>query len=104
MIQKNIFLGYKSLNKSNNTFYKDIVSVESSSNILIDLDLNLIKKKYWKPKLNIDQNMKIDDAVDGVKNNLIKSLRTRMRSDVPIAFCLSGGVDSSLLASQKRNL
>ena len=62
-IQKNIFLGYKSLNKSNNTFYKDIVSLESSSNIIIDLDLNLIKKKYWKPKLNIDQNMKIDQAV-----------------------------------------
>ena len=92
-IKKNIFLGYKSLNKSNNTFYKDIVSVESSSNILIDLDLNLIKKKYWKPKLNINQNMKINDAVDGVKNNLIKSLELRMRSDVPIAFCLSGGVD-----------
>ena len=101
-IQKNIFLGYKSLNKSNNTFYKDIVSVESSSNILIDLDLNLIKKKYWKPKLNIDQNMKIDDAIDGVKNNLIKSLELRMRSDVPIAFCLSGGVDSSLLASHAK--
>ena len=98
-IQKNIFLGYKSLNKSNNTFYKDIVSIESSSNILIDLDLNLIKKKYWRPKLNINQNMKIDDAVEGVKNNLIKSLELRMRSDVPIAFCLSGGVDSSLLAS-----
>ena len=101
-IQKNIFLGYKSLNKSNNTFYKDIVSLESSSNIIIDLDLNLIKKKYWKPKLNIDQNMKIDQAVDVIKDKLIKSLEFRMRSDVPIAFCLSGGVDSSLLVSHAK--
>ncbi len=101
-IQKNIFLGYKSLNKSNSTFYKDIISLESSSNILIDLDLNLIKKKYWKPKLNIDRKMNINDAVNGVKKKLTKSLELRMRSDVPIAFCLSGGVDSSLLASHAK--
>jgi asparagine synthase (glutamine-hydrolysing) len=101
-IQKNIFLGYKSLNKFNSTFYQDIISLECSSNILIDLDLNLIKKKYWKPKLNIDQNMSVSDAVNGVKKKLIKSLELRMRSDVPIAFCLSGGVDSSLLASHAK--
>ena len=101
-IQKNIFLGYKSLNKSNSTFYKDIISLESSSNILIDLDLNLIKKKYWRPKLNIDQNMSLNDAVSGVKLKLTKSLELRMRSDVPIAFCLSGGVDSALLASHAK--
>ena len=101
-INRNLFLGYKSLNKTTNTFYKDIVLLESSSNILIDLDLNLAKKKYWQPKLSIDHNMKIDDAVNGVKNNLVKSLELRMRSDVPIAFCLSGGVDSSLLASHAK--
>ena len=101
-INKNLFLGYKSLNKSNDTFYKNIASVESSSNLLIDLDLNLNKKKYWQPKLNIDHNMKIIDAVDGVKDNLIRSLELRMRSDVPIAFCLSGGIDSSLLASHAK--
>ena len=101
-IQKNIFLGYKSLNKSNSTFYKDIISLEGSSNILIDLDLKLIKKKYWKPELNIDQNMSVNDAVNGVKYKLTKSLELRMRSDVPIAFCLSGGVDSSLLISHAK--
>ena len=101
-IQRNIFLGYKSLNKSNSTFYKDIFSLESSSSIIIDLDLNLVKKRYWKPKLNIDQNMSLNDAVIGVKEKLTKSLELRMRSDVPIAFCLSGGVDSSLLASHAK--
>lgn len=102
MINKNIFQGYKSVNKSNATFYKEIFSLESSSNILIDLDLILIKKKYWIPQLNINQNMNIADAVNGVKDNLIKSLELRMRSDVPVAFCLSGGIDSGLLASHAK--
>ena len=101
-IQKNIFLGYKSLNKSNNSFYKDIISLEGSTNLLIDLDLNLIKNRYWKPKLNIDRNMSESDAVNEVKKKLSKSLELRMRADVPIAFCLSGGVDSSLLASHAK--
>ena len=48
--------------------------------------------------------MKIDDAVNGVKNNLVKSLELRMRSDVPIAFCLSGGVDSNALSNMQKKL
>ena len=46
--------------------------------------------------------MSLIDAVNGVKKKLIKSLELRMRSDVPIAFCLSGGIDSSLLASHAK--
>jgi len=46
--------------------------------------------------------MSLNDAVIGVKEKLTKSLELRMRSDVPIAFCLSGGVDSSLLASHAK--
>ena len=33
------------------------------------------------------------------KETLINSVRLRMRSDVPIAFCMSGGVDSNSLIS-----
>ena len=40
-IYKNLFLGYKSLNKSEETFYKDIYSLNGKFN----LDLNLKLKK-----------------------------------------------------------
>ena len=33
------------------------------------------------------------------KETLINSVRLRMRSDVPVAFCMSGGVDSNSLIS-----
>ena len=98
-INKNLFCGYKSLFKSNETFFENIYSLESSTNLTIDLNLNIVKKKYWSPKLDIDYNLDEKTASMEINKLLQKSLNLRMRSDVPIAFCLSGGIDSSLLAS-----
>ncbi len=98
-IKKNLFLGYKSLHKSSETFYKNIFSLESGTNLILDLNFKIKKEKYWCPKFNINKKMSLIDAVEGAKNHLTKSLKIRLRSDVPLAFCLSGGIDSGLLAS-----
>ena len=98
-INKGLFLGYKSLHKTNNSFFKNIYSLESSTNLLVDLNFSIKKKKYWKPKLKINFNLKENDVVQTINELLVKSIKLRMRSDVPIAFCLSGGIDSSILAS-----
>ena len=101
---KNLFLGYKSLGKSNDTFYKDIYSLESGNNLKVDLNCKINKVCYWKPSINIEKNLSESDAIEGVKFYLKKSLSIRMRADVPIAFCLSGGIDSSLLASYAKKV
>ena len=98
-ISKNLFCGYKSLFKNNETFFEKIYSLESSTNMTIDLNLNFVKKKYWSPKLKIENDLDEKTASREIKNLLQKSLNLRMRSDVPIAFCLSGGIDSTFLAS-----
>ena len=36
----------------------------------------------------------IKENIDNVKILLENSLKLRLRSDVPVAFCLSGGIDS----------
>ena len=98
-IYKNLFFGYKSLHKTNETFFNNIFYLESSSNLTIDLNLKPEIKKYWKPTLKIKKNMTANEASDGVKEHLVNSLKLRMRADVPVAFCLSGGIDSGLLVS-----
>jgi asparagine synthase (glutamine-hydrolysing) len=43
--------------------------------------------------------MVFDEAVERARNALLRSVELRLRSDVPIAFCLSGGIDSNALIS-----
>ncbi|MEQ9360222.1 MAG: asparagine synthase-related protein, partial [Rhodospirillales bacterium] len=43
--------------------------------------------------------MSAEQAVEGARARLFDSVRLRLRADVPLAFCLSGGVDSCTLAA-----
>ena len=43
--------------------------------------------------------MSFQDAVAGARERLIRSVELRLRADVPLAFCMSGGVDSNALIS-----
>ena len=99
LINKNLFLGYKSLNKQNQTFYKEIKILENSTNITLNLNLKLKFKKYWIPECKVDKNLNEHDINKIFKEKITKSLDFRLRSDVPLAFCLSGGIDSGSLTS-----
>ena len=94
--------GYKSLHKNNETFYKNIFELEQGSNLILNLkSFKLIKKKYFDYK-NLTQIKTSNDPqenIENIKNLLTESMKLRLRSDVPLAFCLSGGVDSASLVS-----
>ena len=91
--------GYKSLYKKRSTFFNSISEVEKGSFFEIDLKNNIKKKYYWQKKIPQNLNLKYEDCVDITKNLLIKSVGKQLKSDVPLAFCMSGGVDSNCLIS-----
>tara|TARA_Y100001934_G_C12355143_1_gene777683 strand:- start:1024 stop:2844 length:1821 start_codon:yes stop_codon:yes gene_type:complete len=98
-IKRYLFHGYKSLYKKNNSFFSKIRQLKYGENLVCKYDLSIYRERYWFPKINIDQNMSMDDAISGSKEKLINSIGLRLRSDVPSAFCLSGGIDSSSIVS-----
>jgi len=98
-IFRSLNLGYRAVHQSQETYFNNIYSLKSGSNITIQKNLKLKKKIYWKPKFNPNTEYFYEDIVIQAKKRLEKSLELRLRSDVPIAFCLSGGIDSSYLAS-----
>jgi len=94
--------GYRSLHKVNNTFFSEIKEVEKSTYLEIGLDSQISKENYWDPKNIIEKNKNIkystyEEILHDVKKSLINSVKLRMNSDVPVAFCLSSGIDSNLL-------
>src|SRR5713226_634140 len=58
------------------------------------------EERYWQPVVgDVQPAMTYDEAVAGARAALIRSVDLRLRADVPIAFCLSGGIDSNALIS-----
>lgn len=91
--------GYKSIYKTQERFFKDLKEVSWASNLKIDSQLNTKSWRYWEPRVDINPNMSLQEAVDGFREHFMRSVNIRLRADVPLAFCLSGGVDSAAMAS-----
>ena len=93
--------GYKFLNKKNHTFFKNIFKFDSGTYALLNLNtFRIIKKKFLKKKgYDLERPISYKDAVLKTKKLVIETLGSRLISDVPIGFYLSGGVDSGSLAS-----
>jgi len=101
-IKRFLVNGYKSLYKSGETFFKGVSEIESGTLFHIDDDGSTRTERYWSPRLDIDEEMTFAQAVAGAKAELSRSVEVRLRSDVPLAFSLSGGVDSVALVSIAR--
>ena len=88
--------GYKSLYKKNNTFFEGLEELKPGHCLEINPFENKIIYPWFTQKyLSQNNDMSYEEAVEGTRIRLLKSMELRLRSDVPIAFCLSGGIDSN---------
>lgn len=102
-IRRFLVYGYKTINKYKDHFYKSLCRLEASTYIEIDNDLKIIKNKYYD--VNLKQNeLSIEENIENTREILINSVKSRMIADVPLAFCLSGGVDSTSIVSIAKNI
>ena len=98
----NQFLEYGCITKSNSIF-KDTFKVDPGHYLELELNSHTFKKvNYWdvfdaykKNKLDISYN----DALVETKKVLKESFEYRLVSDVPVGIFLSGGYDSTAVAS-----
>jgi asparagine synthase (glutamine-hydrolysing) len=86
------------------TAYDGVFKLKPGNLIIINNGKFSIKE-YWKLKKN--NTIKYEDSKKEILNLLVNSVKINLRSDVPIATLLSGGMDSSILAfliSKETNL
>ena len=94
--------GYKALHKTPETFYQGVEELQQACCLNILPRGAETPRSYWQPSLKEDESLSYEDAVAMTRESLIDALKIRMRSDVPLAFCMSGGVDSNSLISIAR--
>ncbi len=82
------------LDHTGETFFDGIVALPAAHSLTLD-DRGLRVARYWGLE---PRETPRGDAAEAVRELFLDSVRLRLRSDVPVGTCLSGGLDSSAIA------
>jgi asparagine synthase (glutamine-hydrolysing) len=96
--------GYKALYKQEETFFEGLHELAPASLLHLDASGRITHRAYWQPRFQPQETMSYEHAVAGVRERLLRAVEIRLRADVPLAFCMSGGVDSNTLISIAKNV
>src|SRR5262249_15177312 len=96
--------GYKALYKKSNTFFQGLQELPPATRLTIDAHGGQERSVYWRPQVCPNPPMSYAEAVAGARERLLRAVEIRLRADVPLAFCMSGGVDSNSLISIAKNI
>jgi len=92
MIADYLFIGL--LDHTRETFFKNIYQLRPGEYLLFEGN-QLAVQSYWDIEGNEVHLPRVSDYAEQFRSLLQDSIRLRLRSDVPIGSCLSGGLDSS---------
>jgi len=83
------------------TFFQNIKRLPQSNNLVYDLNThNFEIKRYYQISFNKEiEKLSLNDSIKKYKSELDRAIDYRLRSDVTVGTCLSGGLDSSSVAS-----
>lgn len=93
---------------SENTFFTGICQLLPGHSMTLDLSKTSISaeiSRYWELPIHPLTQISEKDAIEQFRTLLQRAVTWRLRSDVPVGSCLSGGLDSSsvvMLASKAK--
>jgi asparagine synthase (glutamine-hydrolysing) len=82
------------LDHTSETFFDGIVRLPPAHSLSFDERGGLKLEQYWQLELRDPPKA---DLAEEVRELFVDSVRLRLRSDVPVGTCLSGGIDSSAI-------
>jgi len=83
------------LDSQGETFYEGIEQIPPGSGFEVELDGTWHEWNFWS--LDTLPKNAVSDPAENFANLFEDSVRIRMRSDVPVGVCLSGGLDSTAI-------
>ncbi|UTX47076.1 asparagine synthase (glutamine-hydrolyzing) [Chryseobacterium sp. MA9] len=86
------------------TCFQDILSLEPGSFMVIDLtDQKITKEKFWTLPSPSMKDVSEEEAVRKIDELLSESISEQLYADVSVAVMMSGGIDSTLIASKSKS-
>lgn len=79
------------------TYLNEVKSLKAGSNLI--LDNGKIELSQWYSLAKIKVPKTFDEQASVLKEILKDAIKIRLRSDVPVGTCLSGGIDSGAISS-----
>ena len=81
---------------SEQTMFADIMQILPGQNLLYDIEKGeLTKYKYHSLREVAEKNKGFKTDCEDFRRLFTNSVKLRLRADVPVGYCLSGGLDSS---------
>ncbi|MBN1995837.1 MAG: asparagine synthase (glutamine-hydrolyzing) [Anaerolineae bacterium] len=94
------YLALTHINYNDQTFFSGIKRLPPAHYLTLDAAGNLSVKRWWD--LNFESKLDLTNRIKTIERfaELFRdSVRLRLRSDVPVGTCLSGGLDSSSIVT-----
>lgn len=88
------------------TFFRDIYRLPPGHYLDVSLDRPEEGEpvRFWSVDAGAREPLSFDAAADRLRHLFVESVRLHLRSDVPVAAALSGGIDSSSIVSVMRSI
>lgn len=87
------------------TMFQNIMQLRGGYEIIFNLSSNEFRiNQYYDLAKRATQKRSYDEDCDNFRKKFEKSIKLRMRADVPVGYCLSGGLDSSSIVSMANEL
>ncbi len=94
------------IDHSSATFFEGVYQLPGGHYLTLDLSSPLapVVRRYWELRIAPQMNISVGEATEEFHARFRNAVKLRLRSDVPVGLCLSGGLDSSSILCQAKQL
>ena len=94
------------MDHSAETFFEGVYQLPGGHSLTLEVEdsLSPVIRRYWELNVKQQSKMRPEEATEEFHHRFRNAVRIRLRSDVPVGVCLSGGLDSSAILCQAKKI